>query len=103
MIDVIWYIQFLPNCSVSTRTNMAEKVILTVSLSGAKIKGVKLIVKRSNVRVKTNASRFAPKCSGPPAAVKIATDVQFIAVSAVVKTAVHTIVYFRRFVQLNGF
>jgi hypothetical protein len=76
---------------------------LTVSLSGANIKGVKLIVKSNSVRVKTKASLVTPKCAGPPAAVRIATEVQFIAVKAVVRTAVHTMVYLRRFDQLNGF
>jgi hypothetical protein len=78
-------------------------VVLTVSLNGARINGVKLMVSSSRVRVRMKASRVTPKCSGPPAAVRMATEVQFIAVSAVVSTAVQTIANFRRSDQLKGF
>lgn len=64
---------------------------------------MKLILRSKTVRDKTNISLDTPKCSGPPAAVRIATEVQFIAVSAVVNTAVQTIAYFRLKDQLKGF
>ena len=64
--------------------------------------GVKLMARSKTENVKTNASLETPNRSGPQVVI-IATDVQLSAVPSVINVATRVIVYFRLFVQLNGF
>jgi hypothetical protein len=64
--------------------------------------GVNAIAIRRTVKDNSNASLDTPKRAGPHVDM-IATDVQFMAVQAVMKTAVKTWTYFFRRDQLKGF